>query len=121
MNIGTAKRKNSQFLRGYETEDQAIDPKSLNFKKDVAEAIAQNELRSKGWQAKRFKRFPRFSIYLQRDKANTHLERNYISLNNRMLAYLAEPDPLPSRPDVSTELAISQDDINESDSAILMI
>ena len=45
------------------------------------------------WHAKRFKKFPRFSIYLQRDKTNTYLERNYISLNNKMLEFLAEKEP----------------------------
>ena len=46
-----------------------------------------------GFHAKRFKKFPRFSIYLQRDKTNTYLERNYISLNNRMLSFLAQQEP----------------------------
>lgn len=52
--------------------------------------LRQNKNR---WQAKRFKKFPRFSIYLQRDKTNTYLERNYISLNNKMLDFLAEKEP----------------------------
>ena len=77
------------------------------------------QARSKGWQAKRFKKFPRFSIYLTRDKANSHLERNYISLNNRMLAYLAEQDPMPSR---QTQIMMQQsEDSIVSDHAILMI
>lgn len=93
LNIDEFKNHPTQYLTGYESESQVLDPNSLQFQQDVADSLSKQELRSKGWQAKRFKRFPRFSIYLHRDKTNSHLERNYISLNNRMLSYLAEPEP----------------------------
>lgn len=83
-------------VSGYDTANESVDPKSFAFFNDVADSV-QHYIQVKGaksgWHARRFKKFPRFSIYLQRDKTNSYLERNYISLNNRMLEFLAEKEP----------------------------
>ena len=81
---------------GYDSANESVDPQSFAFLKDIADSMRQQMIQRQNknrWHAKRFKKFPRFSIYLQRDKTNTYLERNYISLNNKMLDFLAEKDP----------------------------
>ena len=105
---------------GYESASETVDPQSFAFLKDMADSMRQQmHLRqSKNrWQAKRFKKFPRFSIYLQRDKTNTYLERNYISLNNKMLDFLAEKEP-------TEHIAIEEtdrDSVESSDAAELAL
>lgn len=85
---------------GYETAGETVDPRSFAFFADVAESV-QQQLQHRqgppGWHAKRFKKFPRFNIYLQKDKSNSYLEKNYISLNNKMLEFLTEEDPTENK------------------------
>ena len=47
-----------------------------------ADEILATAAANKGWHAKRYKKFPRFSIALSKGNAKDFLERNYISLNN---------------------------------------
>jgi hypothetical protein len=49
------------------------------------EILSGVKIGKKGWQAKRFKKFPRFSIYLSKGDAKEFLERNYISLSNQVI------------------------------------
>ena len=78
--------------RGYETADAGMDQTRVSFVNDV---FAQMRTGKPGWHAKRFKKFPRFSIFLHRDEEHDHLEQHYISLNSRILSYLAQHDPTP--------------------------
>ena len=73
-----------------------------------------------GWHAKRFKKFPRFSIFLNRPEEQDHLEQNYISLNSRILSYLAQPDPnqsnyeeLDEESNIEAEVASSLQPVTE--------
>ena len=78
--------------RGYETANEGMDQTRVSFVNDV---FAQMRSGKPGWHAKRFKKFPRFSIFLHRDEEQDHLEQHYISLNSRILSYLAQHDPTP--------------------------
>ena len=61
----------------------------------INEVFSQMRSGKPGWHAKRFKKFPRFSIFLHRDEEQDYLEQNYISLNSKILSYLAQQDPNP--------------------------
>ncbi len=41
-----------------------------------------------GFQAKRFKKLPRFNIFFGKN-SNENYAKNYISLNNQVISYLA--------------------------------
>ena len=73
--------------RGYETANEGMDQTRVSFVNDV---FSQMRSGKPGWHAKRFKKFPRFSIFLHRDEERDHLEQNYISLNSKILSYLAQ-------------------------------
>ena len=93
---GVDSHQQADLPGGYETASETVDPKSFAFLNEYAETVQQQILHRSSknrWHARRYKKFPRFSIYLQRDKTNSYLERNYISLNNKMLEFLAEQDP----------------------------
>ena len=72
--------------RGYETAGEGMDRTRASFVNDVFSHMRSGR---PGWHAKRFKKFPRFSIFLHREEESDHLEQNYISLNSRILSYLA--------------------------------
>ena len=46
-------------------------------------------LKKRAWSPKRFKKFPRFTIYLNKDEdAKDHLKDNIISLNPEFMNFL---------------------------------
>jgi hypothetical protein len=60
------------------------------FAQDIlANAVAHQR---PGWHAKRYKKFPRFSIYLSKGDAKEFLERNYISLSTKVIQFLAKDE-----------------------------
>lgn len=81
---------------GYETANEAVDPTSFAFLNDMADSmnnVIRKRVGKSGWNAKRFNRFPRFNIYLQKDQDGNHFEKNFISLNNKMINFLMKRDP----------------------------
>jgi len=91
--------------------------------RDLADSVQlkMQQMREKGWQAKRFKKFPRFSIYLQRDKASSYLESNYISLSNQMLQFLAEKEVPPDLKEASKDSIESSHQNIHTDSVSSMV
>lgn len=87
-------KKSSNSKSGYESAGESVDPKSFAFFNEVAQQVQSKLMRrveKNGFCARRFKKFPRFSIYVQRDKSFSHLESKYVSLNKR-LSSLREED-----------------------------
>ena len=59
------------------------------FHNQIMEAQAK---RSRAWSPKRFKKFPRFTIFLNRDEDNKeYLKDNIICLNPDFMNYLLNP------------------------------
>ncbi|CDW76398.1 UNKNOWN [Stylonychia lemnae] len=106
--IGQLSRKNSQLLKSQQqSKRQKIEPKkasvdlngyltSQEHPLDLATQDLQQQLmeyaiiKRKAWSPKRFKKFPRFTIFLNReeDTGKDYLKDNIISLNPEFMNFL---------------------------------
>ena len=59
--------------------------KPLFFANEILDVVA--ELKTKGWQSKRFKKFPKFNIY-SKSNAKDFLNKKIISLNDEVLHFI---------------------------------
>jgi len=55
----------------------------------AASAYAQKSTPTSAWKAKRFLKHPRFAVYLQGDRQFNLEKQNFISLNHRVIEFLA--------------------------------
>lgn len=73
--------------RGYNTSGE---PLAGSDGEDLYGQVMQDHLIRKGcWKPARFKRYPRFTIFTQRDKGDDKKPQKYISLNHQVIMLLA--------------------------------
>lgn len=93
--IGSQLRKKPEPIETEKGYHSSVEPPMDQFSAEMYDVIIKEHLIRRGcWIPSRFKKFPRFTIFTQKDLTfdKEHLINQYISLNPEVLALLAASD-----------------------------